>query len=254
LRREVAREIAVERLAEIANDLDDQLGGGAGFEEAAQLLDLAVLTIGAVDAAGLDRAGAQPEGLPAEPDFIRTAFSTPVGEDSLLRELGDGGYFVLRVESETPAALRPFDEAKPDVLAAWRSERIDEAARARADALAAQIREGRTPVEAAGGLTVQETEPFTRTGSAAETDLSASTIQAVFEAERDEVVVAQSDDGYAVAVIGSIEPPAHSEGEVEAIRDRLSAEMTDDVRRQFTAALRDRFGVEIDRDLLAQFN
>jgi len=254
LEREVAREIAVERLAEVANDLDDQLGGGASFEDAAGALDLAVLAIDAVDASGLDRAGAQPEGLPAEPNFVRTAFSTPVGQDSLLVELGDGGYFVLRVESETPAALRAFDEAKAEALEAWRSERIDEAAQARAEALAAQLREGRTPASAAGGLAVQEAEPFTRTDTDPGTGLSASVVEAVFEAKRDEVVVARGDGEYAVAVVGSIEPPAHSEEEIEAVREALSAGMTDDIRQQFHAALRDRFGVEIDRGLLAQFN
>ena len=149
LEREAAREIAVERLADLANDLDDQLGGGAAFEDAAQALDLPLLTIAAVDASGSDRAGEQPEGLPAEANFLRTAFTTPVGEDSLLGDLGDGGYFVLRVESETPPAVRPFEEAKPLVLSAWRRARLAEAAKARADALAGRLREGRTPAAAA---------------------------------------------------------------------------------------------------------
>ncbi len=254
LRREVAREIAVERLAEVANDLDDQLGGGASFEDAAGMLDLAVLAIESVDASGLDRAGLQPEGLPAEPNFLRTAFSTPVGEDSLLVELGDGGYFVLRVESETPAALRPFEEAQAQVLESWRSERIDEAAKARADALAAQLREGRTPSAVAGSLAVQEAAPFKRTETDPGKGLSAGVVRAVFEARRDGVVVALGAGEYVVAIVGSIEPPAHSEEEIEAVRDQLSAGMTDDIRQQYHAALRGRFGVEIDRGLLAQFN
>ena len=254
LQREVAREIAVERLADLANDLDDQLAGGAGFEDAARMLDLPLLTIAAVDGSGLDRAGQQPEGLPAEPNFLRTAFSTPVGEDSLLGELGDGGYFVLRVEGETPPAVRPFEEAKPLVLAAWRAGRLDEAAKAKADALAARLREGRTPASVAEGRAVEEAGPFTRTETKPESGLSREVVQAVFAAQRGEVVVARSADGYAVAVVGSIEPPPYSEEKVESIRAQLSAEMVEDVRRQFHAALQDRFGVTVNRDLLAQFN
>ena len=254
LQREVAREIAVERLADLANDLDDQLAGGAGFEDAARMLDLPLLTIAAVDGSGLDRAGQQPEGLPAEPNFLRTAFSTPVGEDSLLGELGDGGYFVLRVEGETPPAVRPFEEARPLVLAAWRAGRLDEAAKAKADALAARLREGRTPASVAEGRAVEEAGPFTRTETKPESGLSHEVVEAVFAAQRGEVVVARSADGYAVAVVGSIEPPPYSEEKIEAIRAQLSAEMVEDVRRQFHAALQDRFGVTVNRDLLAQFN
>ena len=254
LEREVAREIAVERLADLANDVDDQLGGGATFEDAARALDLPLLAIAAVDASGRDRAGRQPDGLPAEPNFLRTAFSTPVGEDSLLGELGDGGYFVLRVESETPPAARPFEEARPQVLSAWQKERLDEAAKARADALAARLREGRAPASAAGGLAVAETGPFARTEADPETGRSHEVVEAVFAAERGEVVVARAGDGYAVAVVEGIEPPPYSEQEIETIRQQLSAEMVEDVRRQFHAALEDRFGVAVNRGLLAQFN
>ena len=254
LEQEAAREIAVERLADLANDLDDQLAGGASFEDAARMLDLSLLTIAAVDRSGLDRAGQQPEGLPAEPNFLQTAFSTPVGEDSLLGELGDGGYFVLRVESETPPAVRPFEEAKPLALAAWRRERLDEAAKARADALAAKLREGRAPASVAGGFAVSETGPFTRTEADPDSGRSHDVVAAVFAAERGEVVVARSGDGYAVAVVESVEPPPYSEEKIESIREQLSAEMVEDVRRQFHAALQDRFGVTVNRDLLAQFN
>ncbi|MYE02411.1 MAG: hypothetical protein F4Y03_14285 [Alphaproteobacteria bacterium] len=254
LHREVAREIAIERLADLANDLDDQLGGGATFEDAARALDLSLLTLESVDASGRNRAGEQPDGLPAEPNFLRTAFSTPAGEDSLLVELGDGGYFVLRVESETPPAVRPYEEAKPLVLEAWRAERLDEGAKARADALADRLREGRTPESVAEGRAVERTGPFTRTEAKPEIGLSRAVVQAVFTARRDEVVVARAADGYAVAVVEGIEPPSHSEEEIETIREQLSAEMVEDVRQQFHAALEDRFGVAINRDLLAQFN
>ncbi len=254
LRREVAREIAVERLADLANDLDDQLAGGASFEDAAGALDLPLLTIAAVDASGRDRGGKQPEGLPAEPNFLPTAFSTPVGEDSLLGELGDGGYFVLRVESETPPDVRPFEEARPLVLAAWRAGRLDEVARAKADALAARLREGRTPASVAEGRRVEETGFFDRREMNPEIGLSREIVDAVFAADRSEVVVARTADGYAVAIVEDIQPPPYSEEAVETIRDQLSAQMAEDVRRQFHAALEDRFGVAIDRDLLAQFN
>lgn len=254
LQREVAREIAVERLADLANDLDDQLGGGASFEDAANALDLPLLTIAAVDGSGRNRAGKQPEGLPAEPNFLRMAFSTPVGEDSLLGELGDGGYFVLRVESETPPAVRPFEEARPLVLAAWRTARLDEAAKAEADALAARLREGRMPASVAEGRAVEEAGPFTRTETKPESGLSREVVEAVFAAERGEVVVARAADGYTVAVVESVEPPPYSGEEIESIREQLSAEMAEDVRRQFHTALRNRFGVVINRGLLAQFN
>ncbi len=254
LRREIARERAIELLAEVATDLDDQLGGGASFEEAAGALDLTLLELPAVDASGLDRKGEQPDGLPAGRAFLRTAFSTPVGEDSLVLDLEDGGHFVLRVEGETPVALRSFEDARDDLAEAWRADRIDEAAKARAEALARELREGRAPSAVAGDLALRTSKAIMRTESDREAGLAGEAVASVFAADKGEVVVAEAQGSYAVAVVDTIEPPAHDEEAIEGIREELSAGMAVDVVRQYHQALEDRFGVTVNRDLLTQYN
>ena len=99
-----------------------------------------------------------------------------------------------------------------------------------------------------------ETGPFARTEADPASGRSRELVEAVFAADRGEVVVARAGAGYAVAVVEGIEPPPYSEQEVEAVRQQLSAEMAEDVRRQFHAALEDRFGVAVNRNVLARFN
>lgn len=256
LRRAIAREIAVGRLAELSNDLDDELGGGATLEEAARGLGLEVTAVAAVDRGGLDPEGERIEGLPQDRSLFAAIFNAPRGETGLLQDLGDGGYFVLRVDGVTDSAPRAFDQARPDVREAWLATETDRGIRARADGIAEALRAGRTPSEAAPGLAAETAGPVRRDGIDHAQGISAALLEAVFEAGRGDTVVAAVPEGYAVATVDDIDTPDPSVAaeDVALIREGLSVGTADDIAYQYSRALRQRYGVTIDRDLLATYN
>ena len=256
LRRTLAREIAVGRLAELSNDLDDELGGGATLEEAARGLGLEVAAIAAVDRSGLDPEGEPVEGLPRDESLFAAIFNAPRGETGLLQDLGDGGYFVLRVDGVTVSAPRAFDQAKPDVREAWLAAETDRRIRVRADGIADALRAGRPRSEAAPGLAAETTGPLRRDGIDHAQGISAALLEAVFRAGKGDTVVAPVPEGYAVATVDDIDTPDPSVAaeDVALIREGLSVGTADDVAYQYSRALRLRYGVTIDRDLLATYN
>lgn len=140
LRQRVQRELAEEQFFAAAETLRTQ-----SFEHpdtlapAAQALDLKVQEIGPVS----HRGG---EGVAANPEFLRHAFSTEAigGDNSEVFELGEGHYAVLRVLEHTPATQRPLEDVKADITARLRQQEGAAAARAAGEALLAKLRAGET--------------------------------------------------------------------------------------------------------------
>ena len=106
---EIAKGLALneakERLPDVATRLDDELAGGKSLAEAASAVGEQPKSLPPIDATGKDADGKRPDALPAAPEFLKTAFETPAGEQSLLEETEAGSYFVLRVDEIMPPRL-----------------------------------------------------------------------------------------------------------------------------------------------------
>ena len=127
LRQTLAREKALDDLYDLANKVEDVLGGGATLEEAASKLSLKLRTVEAIDGEGKDRAGNPVKDVPASPRFVQTAFETAEQTESIMTDAGDNGYFLLRVDAVTPPALKPLDTIRDQVVNAWKSQKRAEA-------------------------------------------------------------------------------------------------------------------------------
>jgi peptidyl-prolyl cis-trans isomerase D len=138
LRPRVQRELAQEQFFAAAETLRAQ-----SFEHpdtlapAAEALELAVQEIGPITRRG-------GEGVAANPEFLRHAFSTEAigGDNSEVFELGEGRYAVLRVVDHTPAAQRPLEEVKADIMARLQRQAGAAAARRAGEALIARLEGG----------------------------------------------------------------------------------------------------------------
>ncbi len=97
LKLEVARDQASDRMADIANSVDDALAGGASFDEVAQKFALKIASAADVDADGKDASGTAAELGAQAQAILKTAFATDKGQTSQLTEMGDAGYFMVQV-------------------------------------------------------------------------------------------------------------------------------------------------------------
>lgn len=252
LAAELKREQAVDALVELGEKLEDTLGRGATLAEAASELNLPVRTWPVLDARGRDDSGAGVEGLPAR--LVETAFETAAENESALIEADRETYFVVRVDSVTASAVRPFETVRGQVLDAWRARQRNDQARQRAEQLAERVRGGGDlpALAKAEDLQTSTTAPFTRAGEGAEKDLPRVLVARVFEAQPGEVLVVPVDDGYIVARVGPALPPAADAGADAATRAELSQSLRDDILAQYAAALRQRWTVEINPRVLEQ--
>jgi peptidyl-prolyl cis-trans isomerase D len=254
VRDELAEELALaearDRLPGLATRLDDELAAGVPVAEAAATVGLDAKTLAAVDAQGRDPSGATPADLPPWPEFLETAFATGEGEVSLLEETDAGSYFVVNVDSVTPPRVKPVEEVRDALAAAWQAERRRELARKRAEELLARSEEVAGLEQLAEGLEVTTITPVKRDDRGTAQGLNPAIVQALFATEpgsiADEVVPTAT--GFAIVATDEVieaDPAEDPEG-VARLRRQLEAETRNDLLAQFQAALRRDYPVEID--------
>ena len=251
---DVARDKAIDGLFSLANQLEDQLGGGASIEEAAGQLNLRLLRIVAADRLGLDASSNPVAGLPTGSVFLDTAFRTLEGEESPLTETGTDGYFIVRVDAITPPTLRPLDAVRAGVITAWKAERRAQAAASAAKALLERIKGGAGLAEGARGLPVTTPEPFTRLTVNAEHGLPGELVRGLFGIKLGDAVMARGVGGVYVARLKEILPanPLSDSDGLKAIEDQLTRSVRADLLAQLAGALRERFPVTVNPRVIEQ--
>ena len=249
LRAEIAQRHAVDSLVSMANQLDDELGGGAELAAAADSLGVPLIQLKDLGRDGTTATGERPD-LPKSDEFLQAVFAAEVGETSLLSETPDGDYYVFRVDQATPPALRPLEEVRADVVALWRSEEARQHALIQAEALADRLRLGADMAKIASeeGLSHGGTALLDRFGSdpmAAAPDLTAK----LFGLADDEVAVAEVPEGWAVLKLAEVEPgdPVANAGAVDILAEGLTQSLQNDVLAGFTRELERDFGVSINQ-------
>lgn len=246
---ELRRDKALDRLYGLSNQLDDTLASGAPLEEAVAKLGLKTTSLDAVDPSG-HTPGDQAVVLPALGEVLKAAFNLDQGKESRLTETKDGVYFVVRVNSIVPPALRPLEAVRAQVVADWQAEERSRLAAVKAEELAQTLGNGANTADAvarAAGFTAEVQAPFTRT--TARPALPADLVRQLFTLAPGGVAAAETSDGRVVARLKEIKPvdPATAGGALEPLRQEMARTLGTELVEQFGNALRQRYPVSIER-------
>lgn len=249
LAQEISTRRAVDSMVSIANQLDDDLGGGATLEEAARDLGLTLNQVAFVDRQGNGPDGEPVADVPGDP-FLEIAFGTTAGTDSLLTETNEGGFFVLRTDEVRAAQVRPLADVRDQIVAIWREQQLAERTQAKAQELAERVRSGGgfEAVAAEAGLEVTATEPLSRFDSSAPNNPAPTLPGKLFQMQPGDVTTAQAAEGHVIAKLEKIVPadPAANPEELADVQNGVVAALRSDLLEQFAASLRLRYGVTVD--------
>ena len=131
LRDELAAEAAREYINDNANPIVDLIAGGATMADLADRTDMQLGTISwTADTF---------EGIAAYDAFRREAAAVQEGQFAEIFDLADGGIFALTLDSITPPTLRPLDDVRAEVVAAWQVQAQQQAVMAKAQEIADSI-------------------------------------------------------------------------------------------------------------------
>ena len=253
LTKDIAMEKAIDSLFELANKLEDSLGGGATLEETASQLNLKVVKFDAVDRSGKGKDSKPISNLPGN-DYIGIAFSTEEGAESPLSETGNDGYFVLRVDGITAPVLKPLDTIKAEVIQAWKDEKRAEKSKQAATAIVARVNSGTllNAIASEMGLEIMTSPALTRQPGKNSGGLPQPLVDKIFSLSKGEAAMARSGSGYAVGRLKEVTtavPAADKEG-LDKISDQLGLALQEDIFTQLAGGLRDRYGVTVNRQAI----
>jgi peptidyl-prolyl cis-trans isomerase D len=255
LRRDLARQDAIAKVADLHNKMEDERGGGANVVDAAKKLGLTAVTIDAVDRSGRGPDGNPVAGIPQGTNIIAQAFAADVGVDTETITY-NGGYIWFDVLGITQARERPLDEVKPQVEAKWRENEVTSRLRTKAAEMAKAI-EGGAKLEdqaAAMGLKVETTPPFKRDGDVA--GLPNIVNEVAFRTAKDGVGQTQGGGGtdwYVFRVLSVTLPPVdQASADVKKLKETLDRALSEEQITQYISAVERRIGVSVNQSAVAQ--
>lgn len=256
LREEIAKGQAVDVLIGIANQFDQELAAGSTMEQAAEFLNLDVRKIPAIDDQGRTPAGEPVENLPPLADFLQTLNPLQAGDSSSLRESREGDFFMVRVDSVTPSEKRPLAEVRDEVVELWRAQERERLAREKGEAIAArlEVSEDFAAVAEAEGLTLQETQPVTRSEDDRQRIAHPLIAQQLFEIAEGEADTFAIPGSQIVVRLKQVLPPAEEgrDARLAALQEELTSSLQDDIFQQFLSALQQDFNVTVNQRLVDQ--
>ena len=259
VRNELANQIKLERAHEeilnLHGKVEDERAGGANFETIAKTLGIPLITIPAVDARGLDKAG-KPVEVPAKTEVLQLAFESDVGVETDPVSTKNDGYVWVDVRDVTAATVRPFADVRADVQKAYDAQRLREQVLKKANELVKRA-EGGASLDALA----QElgTEVKTETGvkrNDSRPNFDSGAVSAVFLAPDNGFVYAPEIDGKGVKVIQAlaISAPSYDPKSKEAqdIRKALTDGMRNDLLATYISGVQQSLGVSVNDQLWRQ--
>ena len=211
VREIVGRERAIDALYDISIKFEDEIGGGATLEEAGNTVGFSAKVIQNVDRQGNAQSGAKAAGLPELASLLPLAFTAERGIESDLTEVGDRGFFMLRVDNVVAPALRPLDTVRAEVVDVWKASERTKLAETKAAEIVKLVNAGTdfTTLFATVPDDIEVVGPLTRGDRDA---ADASIIAQMYELKRNTSGIARVGSDYAVVRVTNVQAPGTDAG------------------------------------------
>jgi len=239
---------AEDAIYDLAARLDDELGAGTPLEEAANAVGAKTYKLNDV---------VRGEGLDADiadsAEINAMIFELDKGEDSFLEETSTGVRYVARVDEVTPAALRPFEEVRDDVVAAWKADERNRLMLEKADQLAASINDQNADI---ASLATSENAEITesgltkRTGQGLADGVSPAVAAALFTLDEGKAKAIQSGENVLVLKLDEIKAATIAEGDADPVVTELKQALNEDILAQYLDYLQDEISVSVNNSVI----
>ncbi len=238
LQQALATARAVRAVEAQAQNLDDQLAGGATLEQLAEESDMTLGTI--------DWTEDTSDGIAAYADFRQEAAALAEGDFPKILQLDDGSVYAMRLDAALDARPNPFDAAKADVRVALRTERLVAQLTAQADTLTTQLTDGTSFADAGLDGVVEEGQRRNGFIEAAPADLMAQ----VFEMEPGEVRVLPGSEDVAIVRLDAVNAAGEtdqSKALLAQLGEQLNQQLAQDLFNIFASDVVRRTAPQIDQ-------
>ena len=240
---------AEDAIYDLAATFDEELGAGTPIEDAARDVGARTYKLdGVVRGEGL--AGQNVDG--AE-EINAKIFELENGEESFLEETASGTRYVVRVENVTPSALRPFDEVRDEVVAAWTAEERQRLMMEKAEELADKINNTGADIAtlaADDATTVRETGMTRRTGRGLADDVNPAVAAALFTLEDGNAKAIQTGEDVILVKLDDIQAADINTADAKPVNDELKEALNEDILAQYLNYLNEEISVSVNNSVI----
>ena len=246
LKLDVALDRAVSQIADIAEQVDDLLAGGATLEDVAAETDLQLASV---------NWHVQSEGDISDYEEFQTAAAAVTADDfPALKSLSDNGIFALRLDGQSPAELQPLASVRDAAVESWTAQHVQQQLLAMAERIAPQVSLD-APL-ASFGLTENLQDDMNRSDSVDGTP--PALVMTAFETELGRAAVLDADDGVIIVIPRAIHVADFEDPQVQSLQkilgNRIDSTLARDVFEAFSNAARGAVDVEINPTALRSVN
>jgi peptidyl-prolyl cis-trans isomerase D len=248
---------AKDEILSLHDKVEDARAGGASFDEIANDLKLKLTVVPAVDAKGLGK-----DGLPLSPAIaapvLQAAFESDEGVENDAVATPTEGFAWYEVREVIPSAVRPLDEVRSDVVAAWKKRELRKLALDNGRALSDRAAKGET-FDALATEALAEIKSATGLKrSAKDENFDGPALSALFGTADKAVGFAPRADGTSAIIFeaGPLQTPAFDaqSDQAKAVRSELARAQANDLFAMYMANLQLKLGVNVNAALWAQIS
>ncbi len=255
LTQELRERLAGDVAYGLATKIEEAVAGGTGIEAAASRVGVPAVKVAATDLRGQGPDGKPVASLGGAQALLSAAFETPSGRETPLTEGQNNIWYVAHVDGVTPSTLRPLADVREEVIRLWQQEKREELARERAEAILKEINSGKSHETAGAPFALKPSAvgPVARSaGFDPRAPVPPEVTGRLFQLKEGETASVPSRDGVYVVRLTTTEtadPAADAEG-IAQLRTQLRQQIGNDLVASYTEALRQRYGVTINRTVV----
>lgn len=258
VRKALSQSRVAEQMFETSGKIDDAIAAGTPLEDIAKDMEMKISAYGPVRADGStaeSKEGIKDYAADRE-EFLKTAFDLTEGELSHVIEMKDGSFAVLRVDSLTEKAYKPFDDVKADIAKVWEADQRQVLNKQRADKALARLQSGEVTLEKLAGEMKLSTKSLTLVRAEdPPAPLNNASKKLAFEPAVNGFVIAPVEGGIAVAQVKSVSMPDPAKADKEQMKTVAQAAANgsqEETLMTFLETLRKEYKVKINRALIEQ--
>lgn len=258
LKKTLALERSQDEILSLHDTIEDELGGGATLSEIATKLSLKAIQIEAIDRSGRDKNGNPIDGLPVSPRLLEAIFTGEVDDDIEAIEAETSGFFWKTVEEITPTAIKPLDEARSDVIIAWKQVELQKNLNTYSATLIERLNAGESFLKVASsiGTKVQQSKELSRFDS--DVDISNAAITKIFLTDLDAIDHSTANKSAAQVIFkvsDIITPPFDATTvDAKALSQHISTSLGSGLMSQYETALKAKAGVTINERIWSEIS
>ena len=252
LRKLISMMKARDEIYDLQNLVEDDLAAGLSIEEVSKQNGMTLIEMEPFNSMGLTKDD-QLIKINQTRQVVETAFDTEIDEISGIKEMADGGFFIIKTQSIVPPKIEPFNIIQHKVSYRWLKKEKQRGALKKAKEISDIVNKGKTLKEVSikQGFKYEAKNVIDRIGS--KTPVPKPFISAIFKANVGETVYVETYDGAKVGKLIQIEKAGKNLEDIKKREDLNTAlldSMNRDLTNQLASALKKRYTIDVNHELI----